>query len=67
MVFSLVAVTAMLIFCTLENRNHCFVLAFAGTCGLGSIYGFLQGTLTFGVVESKWAGVAAKRWRAISN
>jgi hypothetical protein len=41
--FGLFAVTAMLIFYALEDRAHFFILAFAGACALGSLYGFLQG------------------------
>lgn len=62
--FGLVAVTAMLAFYALEDRSPWFVLAFAGACALGSIYGFLQGAWPFGVVEAIWAGVAVWRWRA---
>ena len=54
----LFAVTAMLICYALENRSYWFILAFAGVCALGSIYGFLQGTWPFGFVEAIWAGVA---------
>jgi hypothetical protein len=36
--FGLFAVTAMLIFYALEDRNPWFVLAFAGACALGSAY-----------------------------
>ena len=41
--FGLFAVTAMLMAYALEDRSHWFILAFAGACALGSIYGFLQG------------------------
>jgi hypothetical protein len=41
----------MLVCYTLEDRNPAFVLAFAGACALGSIYGFLQGAWPFGLVE----------------
>lgn len=60
--FGLAAVTAMLITYALEARSPWFVLAFAGSCLLGSVYGFLQGAWPFGVVEAIWAGVAARRW-----
>lgn len=43
--FGLGAVTAMLVFYALEKRSHWFILAFAGSCVLGSAYGFLQGSL----------------------
>jgi len=61
--FGLVAVTAMLVFYALEDASPWFVLAFAGACGLGSAYGFLQGAWPFGVVEAIWAGIALRRWR----
>ena len=60
--FGLVSVTAMLVFYTLEDRSNWFVLAFAGACGLGSAYGFLQGAWPFGLVEAVWSLVAVRRW-----
>jgi hypothetical protein len=60
--FGLFAVTAMLVFYALEDRSPWFVLAFAGACALGSVYGFLQGAWPFGVVEAIWALVAVRRW-----
>jgi len=60
--FGLVAVTLMLVTYALEARSHWFILAFAGSCVLGSIYGFLQGAWPFGLVEGIWALVAARRW-----
>ena len=65
--FGLGAVTAMLVFYALENRSRWFILAFAGACALGSIYGFLQGAWPFGVVEVVWAAVAVHRWSGKSN
>ena len=61
--FGLVAVTAMLVFYALEGRSPWCVLAFAGACALGSIYGFLQGAWPFGVVEAVWSAIAVRRWR----
>ena len=61
--FGLVAVTAMLVFYALEERDPLYILAFAGACGLASAYGFLQGAWPFGVVEAIWALVALRRWR----
>ena len=61
--FGLTAVTAMLVFYALEDRNPAYILAFAGACGLASIYGFLQGAWPFGVVEAIWALIAVQRWR----
>ena len=60
--FGLVAVTAMLVCYGLEKRSHWFILAFAASCLMGSIYGFLQGAWPFGIVESVWALVAFRRW-----
>jgi hypothetical protein len=62
--FGLFAVTAMLVTYALEDRSHWFVLGFAVSCALGSIYGFLQGAWPFGLVEAIWAGVALRRWNA---
>ncbi len=65
--FGLLAVTAMLVFYALERRSRWFVLAFAGACGLASLYGFLAGTWPFGVVEAAWALVALYRWRTVRS
>ena len=61
--FGLAAVTAMLLFYALEDRSAHFILAFAGACAAGSVYGFLQGAWPFGVIEAIWALVAVWRWR----
>ena len=60
--FGLLAVTAMLLCYALEDRSPWFALAFAGSCALGSAYGFLQGAWPFGVIEAIWAVVAFRRW-----
>jgi hypothetical protein len=52
----------MVVFYALENRSTWFILAFAGSCVLGSIYGFLQGSWPFGMVEAVWAAIAVRRW-----
>jgi hypothetical protein len=61
--YGLVAVTAMLVFYALEERNPLYILGFALACALGSSYGFLQGAWPFGIVEAVWAVVAVQRWR----
>jgi hypothetical protein len=66
-VFGLFAVSAMMLFYALENRSPWFILAFAGACVLGSIYGFLQGAWPFGLVEGVWSVVAARRWWGASR
>ena len=60
--FGLFAVSAMLISYAFEHRSPWFVLVFAGSCALGSLYGFLQGAWPFGVVEAIWSLVALMRW-----
>jgi hypothetical protein len=60
--FGLFAVTTMLVCYALEERSAWFILAFAMACGLGSVYGFLQGAWPFGIVEAIWALVAVRRW-----
>jgi len=60
--FGLFAVTAMLVTYALEKRSSWFIFAFAGSCALGSIYGFLQGAWPFGLVEAVWTLVALRRW-----
>jgi hypothetical protein len=61
-IFGLFAVTAMLVSYALEKRSHWFVLTFAGSCLLASVYGFLQGAWPFGFVEAIWSFVAIRRW-----
>jgi presenilin-like A22 family membrane protease len=52
-----------MMFCyALEQRNAWYTLGFAVACGLGSIYGFLQGAWPFGVVEAVWMLVAFRKW-----
>jgi len=66
-IFGLLAVTAMLVFYALEKKGSWFILAFAGSCLLGSAYGFLQGAWPFGLVEAVWAVVAARRWWSVRS
>ncbi|HEY4580232.1 MAG TPA: hypothetical protein VIG89_04285 [Candidatus Acidoferrales bacterium] len=61
-IFGLFTVTAMLVSYALEKRSPWYILAFAGACALGSVYGFLQGAWPFGLVEAIWSIVAARRW-----
>ena len=53
--FGLFAVTAMLVFYAVGDRSPWFILAYAGACVSGSVYGFLQGAWPFSVVEAIWA------------
>ena len=61
--YGLVAVVLMLVFYALEDRSAWFVLAFAASCLMASLYGFLQGAWPFGLVEAIWSLIAARRWR----
>jgi hypothetical protein len=61
-IFGLFAVTAMLVCYALEARSRWFILAFAGACALGSVYGFHQGAWPFGIVEAVCSLVAVRRW-----
>ena len=64
--FGLFAVSVMLVCYACEQRSSWFILAFAGSCALGSLYGFLQGAWPFGLVEAIWSAVALNRWRQAS-
>ena len=57
----------MVVCYALENRGRGFVLAFAGSCVLASVYGFLQGAWPFGIVEAIWSVVALRRWWLARN
>ena len=60
--FGLIAVTAMVVTYAFERRSHWYILGFAIACGLGSVYGFLQGAWPFGLVEAVWSVIALRRW-----
>ena len=60
--FGLFAVTVMVVCYALEKRHTAFILAFAMSCVLASVYGFLQGAWPFGLVEALWSMIAARRW-----
>jgi hypothetical protein len=61
-IFGLVAVTAMVLCYALESKGPIFILGFAASCVLASIYGLLQGAWPFGLVESIWSVFALTRW-----
>jgi hypothetical protein len=60
--FGLFAVTVMVTAYALEAKHSAFVLVFAASCVLASVYGFLQGAWPFGMVEGIWSVIAARRW-----
>lgn len=66
-IFGLFTVITMLICYALEPKSHWFILAFAVSCGLGSVYGFLQGAWPFGFVEIVWVIVVMRRWFSVRN
>jgi len=66
-VFGLLSVTAMMVCYALESRSPWFILAFAASCVLASVYGFLQGAWPFGLVELIWSAVALRRWWRIAQ
>ena len=61
--FGLFAVASMVVCYALEDRSPRFILAFAASCVLASVYGFLQGAWPFGLVEAIWSLLALRRWR----
>ena len=65
--FGLFAVTAMMVCYAFERRSRWFLLGFAGACGLGSVYGFLQGAWPFGLVEAVWTIIALRRWQTAAR
>jgi hypothetical protein len=60
-IFGLFAVSSMLLCYAFERRSRWFILAFALSCVLASVYGFLQGAWPFGAVEMVWSVVALRR------
>jgi hypothetical protein len=65
--FGLLAVSVMVLCYAMESRHSGFILAFAASCLLASVYGFLQGAWPFGVVEIIWSVIAFRRWLAASR
>ncbi len=65
--FGLFAVSAMVVCYAFEQRSSWFILGFAVSCILGSVYGFLQGAWPFGLVEAVWSTIAARRWWLARN
>ncbi len=62
LIFGSLAVTAMLLTYTLEERSHWFVLGFAVASAAASAYWFLIESWPFAVVEAIWSVVALRRW-----
>lgn len=66
-VYGATVVTLMMVCYTLESRSRWFTLAFAAACLGSASYGFLAGTWPFGVVETVWALLAAKKWHGLQR
>ena len=66
-VFGLFAVSVMVICYALESRHTLFILAFAASCLLASVYGFLQGAWPFGLLEGIWSIIATRRWWTVTH
>jgi hypothetical protein len=60
--FGLLAVSVMVVCYAMESRHSAFILAFAASCLLASVYGFLQGAWPIGLVEAVWSVIAMRRW-----
>ena len=58
--FGFFAVSTMVVF--YASRIAALILALAVSCVMGSLYGFLQGSWPFGMVEAVWALLAMRRW-----
>jgi hypothetical protein len=65
--FGLFAVTLMVTCYALEKRHSIFILAFAVSCVLACVYGFLQGAWPIGLVEAVWSVIAIRRWWIARN
>ncbi len=50
-----------------KSHSHWFVLLFAVSCALGSVYGFVQGAWPFGLVEAAWGALAVRRWLMVQK
>jgi hypothetical protein len=61
--FGAVALSAMVLAYALEPRHRIFVGLFAAACAASSAYGFLIGSIPFGLVEAVWSLAALGRLR----
>ncbi len=62
LIFGAVAVGAMLLMYTLEERAHWYVLGFAVASAAAATYGLLIAAWPFAVIEAIWSAVALRRW-----
>ena len=58
-----VASLAIMLFCyAMERRSPWYTFGMAVACVAASVYGFMEGTWPFGVLEAIWGGIAFRRW-----
>ena len=57
------SVTAMLLFYAFEDESLWLVLAFAISCALLAVYGFMLGDWAISSVGAVWTLIALKRWQ----
>ena len=62
LIFGILAVGAMLVMYTLEERSHWFVLGFAAASAVAALYGGLIEAWPFAALEGVWSLVALRRW-----
>lgn len=62
LIFGILAVGAMLVMYTLEERSHWFVLGFAAASAVAALYGTLIEAWPFAALEGVWSLVALRRW-----
>ncbi len=67
LIFGSVAVGAMLVTYTLEERSHWFVLGFAVASAAAAAYGYAIAAWPFAGIETVWSAVALLRWRRRVN
>jgi len=60
--FGLFSVSLGLVFYALEPKSNWYVLGFAIACIMASVYGFMEETWPFGLVEIAWAIIAFRRF-----
>lgn len=63
-VFGVVAAATMVTAYGFESRDPKWVAVFAVGCAATAVYGVLTGAWIFAVLETIWAGVAARRFLA---
>lgn len=64
-IFGTIAVAAMLLMYTLEERSHRFILGFALASVAVSAYSVAIEAWPIAALEAAWALVALRRWRRI--